>query len=55
MKKALAVISFGTTHPDARQSIARIERALCEAMPDCDFYRAFTSSVVRSRLPQRRG
>ncbi len=55
MKKALAVISFGTTHPDARQSIARIERALCEAMPDCDFYRAFTSSVVRSRIAAAEG
>ena len=39
MKKALAVISFGTTHPDARQSIARIERA----------------SVVRSRIAAAEG
>jgi len=55
MEKALAVISFGTTFPDARQSIAKIEAELCAAMPDYDFYRAFTSSIVRKRIEDAEG
>ena len=55
MKKALAVISFGTTVPEARRSIARIEETLCASMPDYDFYRAFTSSIVRTKIEREEG
>lgn len=55
MKKALAVISFGTTFPDARQAIGLIEQTLCDAMPDYDFYRAFTSSIVRKKIEREEG
>lgn len=55
MKKALAVISFGTTYPDARKAITRIEDELRAALPDYDFYRAFTSSIVRKRIEREEG
>lgn len=55
MKKALAVVSFGTTFPDARQAIERIEEALRAARPGYDFYRAFTSSIVRRRIEEAEG
>lgn len=55
MKKALAVISFGTAVPEARRAIARIEADLRAAMPDYDFYRAFTSSIVRRKIEREEG
>ena len=55
MKKALAVISFGTTLPDARQAIEMIEKNLSDALPGYDFYRAFTSSIVRKRIRETEG
>ncbi len=55
MKRALAAVSFGTTYPDAREAIAQIEAGLCAALPGYDFYRAFTSSIVRRRIEQAEG
>ncbi len=55
MKKALMVVSFGTAVPDARQSIGQIEKELCAAMPGYDFYRAFTSSIVRGKIEREEG
>lgn len=49
-KKAIAVISFGTTYPKSRLAIERIENGLKEAFPEYDFYRAFTSKMVINKI-----
>lgn len=54
-KKALAVISFGTTYPEARRAIAQIENDLRAAFPDYDFYRAFTSGMVIRKIAREEG
>ena len=53
-KKALVVISFGSTFDDTRKlDIGGIEGALATAFPDYDQYRAFTSKIIRKRLASR--
>lgn len=54
-KRALAVVSFGTSYPQAREAIARIECVLAQARPDCDFYRAFTSGVIIRKIEREEG
>lgn len=54
MPKTLLCVSFGTSVPQARQSIAAVENALQEAAPDLTFVRAFTSPTIR-RILQSRG
>lgn len=54
-KKALAVISFGTTYPQARKAIGHIENDLCAALPEYDFYRAFTSGMVIRKIEREEG
>ena len=54
-KKALAVISFGTTYPQAREAIGQIEKALSAALPDYDFFRAFTSGMVIRKIEREEG
>lgn len=50
-KKALVVVSFGTTFPEARvNDVEGIENALKKAFPDRDFRRAFTSKIVMKRM-----
>lgn len=53
MKKALLVLSFGTSVPAARKSIFAVEEAL-KAVSDRDFFRAFTSPTIR-RILTRKG
>ncbi|MCD8334473.1 MAG: sirohydrochlorin cobaltochelatase [Clostridiales bacterium] len=54
MKKALLVVSFGTSYPDTlRKSICAMENELARAFPDRDLYRAFTSGVIRRKLYRR--
>ena len=56
MKKALLVVSFGTTYHDTlEKNIAAIERDLAAAFPDRDLYRAFTSGMILRRLRERDG
>lgn len=53
-KKALVVISFGSTFDDTRnRDIGGIEYALSEAFPAYEQRRAFTSSIIRRRLSSR--
>jgi len=53
-KKALVVISFGSTFADTRvHDIGGIEQALAAAFPAYDQYRAFTSNIIRARLNER--
>ena len=50
-KKALLVVSFGTSHADTRaKTIDAVERALAAAAPDRRFYRAWTSGMIIRRL-----
>lgn len=56
VKKAILVVSFGTTHLDTLgRTIAAVEQDLAGAFPERDFVRAFTSSMVRRRLREREG
>lgn len=55
MKKALVVVSFGTTYPAARRAIERLEERLHAAFPDYDFYRAFTSGMVIRKIAREEG
>lgn len=54
-KKALAVISFGTTYKQAREAIEKIEKTLAAACPEHDFFRAFTSSMVMAKIKREEG
>lgn len=54
-KKALMVVSFGTTLPDARAAIENLEERLCAAFPGYDFFRAFTSRMVAGKIEKEEG
>ena len=54
-KKALAIISFGTSYPEARCAIETLEQSLQAAMPGYDFYRAFTSGMVIRKIAREEG
>lgn len=52
-KKALLVVSFGTSHHDTREkTIDRIEAYLAGAFPDRTVYRAWTSGMIIRKLRQ---
>lgn len=51
-KKALAVISFGTTDPAARTAITKIESYLSASHLEYDFFRAFTSKTVIRKIAE---
>lgn len=54
MKKALLVISFGTSYPAAmQQNIEACEKRLAQAFVDRDCFRAFTSSMIIRKLATR--
>lgn len=54
MKKALLVVSFGTTYRGTlEKNITAIEQELAAAFPDRELRRAFTSGFVRRRLLRR--
>lgn len=54
MKKAIGVVSFGTTHKDAELScILPVEQAIAQAFPEHDVFRAFTSRIVARILKSR--
>lgn len=53
--KALLVVSFGTTYPQAQRAIVQIEEYLASRFPDYDFYRAFTSGMVINKLKRTQG
>lgn len=55
-KPVLLVVSYGTSHDNARQSeIGGIERALQAAYPEYEVRRAFTSNQIIRTLLQRSG
>lgn len=55
MKKALAVISFGTTMPSARSAIEVLEKELHTRMEGYDLFRAFTSDMVIRKIQREEG
>lgn len=55
-KKALLVVSFGTSYEETRKkTLDKIEESLCKAFPDRKFYRAWTSKMIIRKLKQRDG
>lgn len=55
-KKAMLVVSFGTTHSDTREkTIDMIEQNIAEAFPDYKIYRAWTSKMIIAKLAARDG
>lgn len=56
MKKAILVVSFGTTYADTRKlTIERIEERVRETFSDYEFRRAFTSHMIIKVLKERDG
>ena len=53
MTQALLCVSFGTTWPEARAGIDRVEEVLAAAVPQRRFARAFTSGIIRRTLARR--
>ena len=49
-KKALVVVSFGTSVDIAFPAIANVEETVKKAFPDYDFFRAFTSKMIIRKL-----
>lgn len=55
-KKALLVISFGTSVPETRQkTISAVEKKLAGAFPDRKLYSAWTSNVIIRKLRKMTG
>lgn len=56
MKKAVLVISFGTTYKETREkTIGACENKIKEALKGYDFFRAFTSNIIIKILKDRDG
>ena len=56
IKKAVLVTSFGTSHLDTlEKTIAAIENAIHEALPEFTLRRAFTSTIIMRKLKKRDG
>lgn len=55
-KKAILVVSFGTTFPDTRKlTIDSVENKIRAAFPEYEVRRAFTSRIIIKRLAERDG
>lgn len=54
MKKALLVVSFGTSYPEARiKNIEACEKDMQAVCPDRDFFRSWTSHIIRKKIAER--
>lgn len=54
MKKALLVVSFGTSYPETRiKNIESCEKAMQAVCPDRDFFSAWTSHIIRKKVATR--
>lgn len=54
MKKAILVVSFGTSYHETRKkTIEPCENKIKESFPGYDFYRAFTSGMIINKLRKR--
>lgn len=53
-KKAILVVSFGTSHNDTREkTIDAIEQDIANAWPDRKVYRAWTSKIIMAKVKKR--
>ena len=56
MKKALLVVSFGTSFKETREkTICALEQDLRNEFPDRDFYRAWTSGMIIKKVARTEG
>lgn len=56
VKKAILVVSFGTTYPETlKANIESVESTIQAAFPDYELRRAFTSRIVMKKLAERDG
>lgn len=54
MKKAILIVSFGTTYPDTRQkNIAAITRQVRALYPDAVVEEVVSSTIVRNAMKKR--
>lgn len=54
MKKSLLVVSFGTSYPATRiKNIEACEQAMRAICPDRDFFRSWTSHIIRKKVAER--
>lgn len=54
MKKAVLVVSFGTSYQETREkTIDACENKIKEAFKDYDFYKAYTSNMIINKLKKR--
>lgn len=54
-KKALLIVSFGTTFSDASAAIENIEEEFKHTFPEYDFFRVYTSGMIIRKLKRSRG
>ena len=53
-KKAILVVSFGTSHEDTRKvTIDAIEETIRAAFPQYRIYRAWTSKMILAKIEKR--
>ena len=56
MKKAVLVVSFGTSYKETREkTIEACENKIKEGLKEYDFFRAFTSNMIIRKLKNRDG
>lgn len=56
MKKAVLVVSFGTSYHDTREkTINAVEKKIEKAFEGYDFFRAYTSNMIINKLKKRDG
>ena len=56
MKKAVLVVSFGTSYKETREkTIEACEKKIREGLKDYEFFRAFTSNMIIRKLKNRDG
>ncbi len=51
-KKALLVVSFGSTVDSARETLQKVEKSIARKYPECDVFSAYTSGMIRKRLKE---
>ena len=56
MKKAILVVSFGTSYEETRKkTIEACEKKISAELSDYDFYRAYTSNMIIRKIKNRDG
>ena len=53
-KKAILVVSFGTSMPEAQRAIDNLVNSAKKEFPDYDVYLSFTSNIIRRKLMRER-